>query len=165
MRIVTGTSATRYTASSVCSVRYSPWNAAGYGRNRCSGTNTSLATIVLLPVPFMPTMNHVSSIVSWLMGINERPKLATSPSSLFMWMPQAPHWACNDPDAQGHRPLTRHPPSTGVATPLGASDPAAHASGFDSQMSLCARSGKSDASHAHTLIRLATQDVDPQPHP
>ena len=66
-----------------------------------------------------------------------------------MWMPHAPHCACSDPDAHGQRPLTRHPPSTGTASPFGASDPAAHASGFDSQTSLCARSGKSDQPRAH----------------
>ena len=113
----------------------------------------------------MPAMNHVSSIVSWLIGISDRPKLAISPRSFFMWMPHAPHCACSDPDAHGHRPVTRHPPSTGVATPFGASEPAAHASGFDPQTSRCARSGKSEASHAQMLMRLATQAVEPQPHP
>src|SRR5262245_47219195 len=121
--------------------------------------------IVLLPVPFMPTMNHVSSIVTSLMGMRDRPKLAISPRSFFMWMPHAPHCACSDPDAHGHRPVTRHPPSTGTAMPLGASEPAAHASGFEPQTSLCARSGKSEASHAQMLIRLATQAVEPQPQP
>ena len=99
------------------------------------------------------------------MGISERPKFAISPRSFFMWMPHAPHCACSDPEAQGHRPLTRQPPSTGTAVPFGASDPATHASGSDSQMSRCARSGKSAASHAQTLTRLATHAVEPQPRP
>jgi hypothetical protein len=80
-------------------------------------------------------------------------------------MPQAAHCACIEPDAHGHRPVTRQPPSTGTVVPFGASDPAIHASGLDPQMSLCARSGKSDASQAQTLIRLATHEVDPQPRP
>ena len=121
------------------------------------------ATIVLLPVPFMPAMNQVSSIVSSPIGISERPRFAISPRSSFMWMPHAAHCACIEPDAQGHRPVTRQPPSTGTAVPFGASDPATHASGSDSQMSACARSGKSAASQAQTLIRLATQAVEPQP--
>ena len=82
-----------------------------------------------------------------------------------MWMPHAAHCACIEPDAHGQRPVTRQPPSTGTAEPFGASDPAIHASRSSPQMSACACSGKSAASHAHTLIRLATQDVEPQPRP
>ena len=82
-----------------------------------------------------------------------------------MWMPHAAHCACIEPDAHGQRPVTRHPPSTATAVPFGASDPAIHASRSSPQMSACARSGKSAASHAHTLIRLATQAVEPQPRP
>ena len=71
----------------------------------------------------------------------------------------------HQPDAHIHLPVTRHPPSTAFASPCGASDPATHASGFAPQTSCCARSGNSAASHAQTLIRLATHDVEPQPRP
>ena len=84
--------------------------------------------MVLLPVPFMPAMNHVSSMVSSAIGMSERPKFAISPRSFFMWMPHAAHCACSEPDAHGQRPVTRQPPSTGTAAPFGASDPATHAS-------------------------------------
>jgi hypothetical protein len=67
--------------------------------------------------------------------------------------------------AHGHLPVTRHPPSTGIVWPFGASEPAIHASGLAPQMSCCARSGKSDASQAQTLIRHATHDVEPHPRP
>ena len=77
-----------------------------------------------------------------------------------MWMPHAAHCACRHPDAHGHRPVTRQPPSTGMASPCGASEPATHASGFAPHTSRCARSGKSAASQAQTLIRLATHAVD-----
>ena len=82
---------------------------------RAFGTNTSFATIVLLPVPFMPAMNQVSSMRSSFMGINDSPKLTISPRSFFMWMPHAAHCACSDPDAHGHRPVTRQPPSIATA--------------------------------------------------
>src|SRR5665213_2329159 len=121
--------------------------------------------IVLLPVPFMPATNHVSSIVSSDIGMSERPKFTVSPLSLFMWMPHAAHWACMDPDAHIHFPVTSQPPSTGVASPCGASDPATHASGFAPHTSRCACSGNRLVSHAQTLIRLATHDVEPQPRP
>jgi hypothetical protein len=74
-----------------------------------------VATIVLLPVPFMPAMNHVSSMRSSFIGISDRPKFTISPRSFFMWIPQAAHCACSDPDAHGHRPVTRQPPSTATA--------------------------------------------------
>src|SRR5712671_3459905 len=113
----------------------------------------------------MPATNQVSSIVNSDIGMSERPKLMVSPLSLFMWMPHAAHCACMQPDAHIHLPVTRHPPSTGTALPCGASDPATHASRFVPHTSCCARSGNRLVSHAQTLIRLATHDVDPQPRP
>src|SRR5262245_35242657 len=113
----------------------------------------------------MPATNHVSSIVSSDIGMSDKPKFTVSPFSLFMWMPHAPHCACRHPDAHIHLPVTRHPPSTGFASPCGASDPAIHASRLLPQMSCWARSGKRLASHAHTLMRLATHDVEPHPRP
>src|SRR5262245_3500383 len=121
--------------------------------------------MVLLPVPFMPAMNHVSSMVRSVIGMSDRPKFTVSPLSLFMWMPHAAHCACRQPDAQGQRPVTRQPPSTGFASPCGASEPAAHASRLLPHTSCCAFSGNSAASHAQTLMRLATHDVEPQPRP
>jgi hypothetical protein len=113
----------------------------------------------------MPAMNQVSSTIRSSIGISDSPRFVISPRSSFMWMPHAAHCACIEPDAHGHRPLTRHPPSTGTVSPFGASDPAIHASRLAPQMSACARSGNNDASHAQTLIRLATHDVEPQPRP
>src|SRR5215204_6523320 len=121
--------------------------------------------MVLLPVPRMPAMCHVSSIVSSVIGISDRPALTICPSALFMLIPHAAHWACMQPEAHGQRPLTRHPPSTAVVLPIGLSEPAIQASGFVPHTSRWARSGKSDASHAQTLIRLATHAVEPQPRP
>jgi hypothetical protein len=113
----------------------------------------------------MPAMYQVSSMVRSVIGMSESPRLAISPASFFMWMPHAAHCAWRHPDAHIHRPFTRQPPSTGLASPCGASEPATQASGLALQMSCCARSGNSPASQAQTLIRLATQAVDPQPRP
>ncbi len=110
-------------------------------------------------------MNQVSSIVRSLIGMSDSPKFVISPAALFMWMPQAAHCACRHPDAHIQRPVTRHPPSTGTAVPWGASEPATHASPFAPHTSRCARSGNSAASHAQTLMRLATQAVEPHPRP
>jgi hypothetical protein len=110
-------------------------------------------------------MYHVSSIERSLIGMSDRPKLSTSPRGFVMRMPQAAHCACRQPEAHGQRPVTRQPPSTGVAEPFGASEPATQVSGPSPQTSRCARSGKSEASHAQTLSRLATQAVEPQPRP
>ena len=124
-----------------------------------------VATIVLLPVPFMPAMYQVSSIVSSRIGISDRPRFAISPVLVPHVDAAGRPLRVQDPDAHGHRPFTRQPPSTGVASPCGASEPATHASGSAPQTSRCARSGNSAASHAQTLIRLATHAVDPQPRP
>ena len=48
------------------------------------GTNTSFATIVLLPVPFMPAMNQVSSTVTSPIGISDRPEVRHLARSFFM---------------------------------------------------------------------------------
>ena len=77
-----------------------------------------------------------------------------------MLMPQAAHCACMQPDAQGQRPVTSHPPSVGVVEPSGLSDPATQASLSLPHTSCCVRSGYSAVSHAQTLIKLATQAVE-----
>jgi len=47
---------------------------------RVAGTNTSLVTIVLLPVPFMPAVNQVSRIVHSRAGIMKKAQSGFSPS-------------------------------------------------------------------------------------
>ena len=98
-------------------------------------------------------------------GMSDKPKFVTCPRSSAMRMPQAAHCACRQPEAQGQRPVTRQPPSTCVAEPFGASEPATQVSGPSPHTSRCARSGNSAASHAQTFNRLATQAVEPQPRP
>ena len=62
--------AERYSVSSLNGVSYSLFNRPGTQCRRWSGTKTSSAWIVLLPVPRMPATNQVSSIVMSLLGIS-----------------------------------------------------------------------------------------------
>jgi hypothetical protein len=73
MIVSTGTNDERYSTSAVCSVAYSLSIARGTECTRCSGTKTFSAIMVLLPVPFIPATNHVSLIVSSLMGMKASP--------------------------------------------------------------------------------------------
>ena len=77
-----------------------------YDRNRCRGTNTSLTTSVLLPVPFKPTTCHTSSIWYSVRGIRKLPK-STGLPSLITGPPTNVHVAWSQPDDQFHEPLTR----------------------------------------------------------
>ena len=61
---------------------------------------------MLLPVPFMPATNHVSSIVSSLIGMTTVPMSIGTPSGPTWTTPPRPHVACSEPDAHGHRPDT-----------------------------------------------------------
>src|SRR6478736_4670061 len=70
-----------------------------YDRKRCRGTNTSLTTTVLLPVPRKPTTCHTSSMRYSVRGIRKLPK-STGP-------PRNAHVAWSQPDDQFHEPLTR----------------------------------------------------------
>src|ERR1700741_3299124 len=51
-----------------------------YERKRCRGTNTSLTTSVLLPVPRRPTTCHTSSIVYSVRGTRKLPKSTVLPA-------------------------------------------------------------------------------------
>src|SRR6476620_2075179 len=92
-----------------------------YDRNRCRGTNTSLTTTVLLPVPRKPTTCHTSSMRYSVRGIRKLPK-STGLPSLMTGPPRNAHVAWSQPDDQFHEPLTRYPPSTTVPAPIGAYD-------------------------------------------
>src|ERR1700681_2916031 len=74
-----------------------------YDRKRCRGTNTSLTTTVLLPVPRSPTTCQTSSMRYSRPGPPRKAQVAWS-----------------HPDDQFHEPLTRYPPSTTVPAPIGA---------------------------------------------
>ncbi len=75
-------------------------------RSGGSGTKTRSATTVLLPVPFMPATNHVSSIVSSLIGMITEPMSIGTPSGPSWTTPPSAHVACRLPDAHAHRPDT-----------------------------------------------------------
>src|ERR1700756_586433 len=79
---------------------------ARYDKNRCRGTNTSLTTSVLLPVPRRPTTCHTSSIWYSVRGIRKLPK-STGRPSLITGAPTNVHVAWAQPDDQFHDPLTR----------------------------------------------------------
>src|ERR1700757_5375767 len=77
-----------------------------YERKRCRGTNTSLTTSVLLPVPRRPTTCHTSSMVYSVRGIRKLPK-STGRPSLMTGPPTNVQLAWSQPDDQFHDPLTR----------------------------------------------------------
>ena len=97
---------------------------------RCSGTKMSLAIRQLLPVDFIPATNQVSSRSRSVRGIRARPWSTTSPASSVMGMPSTAQSACQEPEFQYHRPVTRYPPSTLRASAVGASTPETSASGW-----------------------------------
>src|ERR1700730_6221898 len=88
-----------------------------YDRKRCRGTNTSLTTTVLLPVPRSPTTCQTSSMRYSLRGMRKLPK-STGLPSLITGPPRNAQVACSQPDDQFHEPLTRQPPSTTAPAPL-----------------------------------------------
>ena len=61
---------------------------------------------MLLPVPFMPATNQVSSIVSSLIGMITEPMSIGTPSGPSWTHAAEAHVACRLPDAHGHRPDT-----------------------------------------------------------
>src|SRR6201987_6372945 len=77
-----------------------------YDRKRCRGTNTSLTTTVLLPVPRRPTTCQTSSIRYSLRGIRKLPKSTGRPSVTPGPPGKAPA-AGAQPDAHFQEPLTR----------------------------------------------------------
>ena len=116
---------------------------------------------MLLPVPFIPATNHVSSIVSSLIGTNASAWSTVSPASFTTRVPSSAQSACRLPDAHGHLPLISRPPSTLRTSVVGLSTPATLASGVSPKISCWACSGSRPAAQLHTLVNATTQAVDP----
>ena len=102
----------RYSASSLCSVGYWFSIPSGTESSRWSGTNTSSATSVFDPVPFMPATYHVSSTASSDIGMSASTCSVTLPAASLSSAPTRPQVACNEPEAHGQRPLITRPPSS-----------------------------------------------------
>ncbi len=124
--------------------------------------NTSAATMVLLPVPFMPVTNQLSSIVASAIGMKARPWSISAPVSSTTGTPTIAQSACRQPLAQGHLPLTTRPPSACRTRACGENTPAIRASGSAPQMSSCNAAGPRPANQEQTLSRVVTQAVEPQ---
>src|ERR1700754_2804472 len=77
-----------------------------YDKNRCRGTNTSLTTMVLLPVPRRPTTCQTLSMRYSVRGIRKLPN-STGLPSLITGPPRNAHVAWSQPDDQFQEPLTR----------------------------------------------------------
>ena len=78
-------------------------------------------------MPRIPIVDHVSTISTSAAGSTIIRSGGIRPSSTMQWARN--HWACRHPLANDHRPLTRNPPSTGVAMPVGLNVPALITSG------------------------------------
>jgi hypothetical protein len=95
---------------------------------RCAGTNTSDTSTSWLPVARSPTVSHVSMIRHCATGT----KLITICGSSVGAAAVPPGTTTHESASQvqwwqlltnGHRPLTRYPPSTSTAWPIGAITP------------------------------------------
>ena len=106
IRAATGTKPERYSASSLKGVAVSPPSTPWIESSRCSGTNTSSATVVLLPEPLMPAVNQVSSMVSSDIGMNANASPALLPSASTTGIPSIAQSACRQPLDHGQRPFT-----------------------------------------------------------
>ena len=71
-----------------------------------------------LPVARRP----ITCQVSWIVNASAGASISRMPPSTTQ--PPISQSACSQPLANGQRPLTRYPPGSGVARPLGAKTPA-----------------------------------------
>ena len=97
-------------------------------RNVCSaGTKTSLTTKSWLPVPHRPDTDQVS-LISTSLGAQQHHPHGRHAAVVHHAVGDEPV-ACWQPLANDHCPVTRNPPSTTVATPVGLKVPASTTSG------------------------------------
>ena len=129
---------------------------------RCSGTNTSSATTVQLPVAAIPLACQSSSAVRSRQGTRTQVGIAPSPSSSGRSALTTLHLAPKLPVLNGHEPFRVTPPLVGVAVPVGESPPLIRGSPSP-RISSCASSGRVAASHAMALKIVATHELDGHP--
>lgn len=92
-----------------------------------SGTKTSSTTKSWLPVPRMPDTDQVSVISTSSRGNTIIRTGGSRPSSTTQCARN--QWQWSQPLANDHRPVTRNPPSAGVAVPVGLKAPPRMTSG------------------------------------
>jgi len=104
-----------------------PCSTAGSGSTRSRGTNSSLATVLTLPVPFSPKVCQSSTISRSDIGTSAMTGYGSPPSGTKMAMIscQLAWWA---PLMNCHLPVTTMPSSAGTAVAEGLSVPQTRAS-------------------------------------
>ncbi len=162
MTAIAATAGVRSSGGSERSVALSRPSCTRNGITRCSGTNTSVATEVWLPVPRMPTVAQVSSTVSAETGTSTETGWTTSPSASVSNALRIAQSSCRIPEEYGHRPESRYPPSARTALPIATKTEASLAPGLAPNTSSRATSGKREASRLDPLMLLTTHEVDGQ---
>ena len=131
---------------------------------RSRGTNTSLATSVMLPVPRRPATSQSSTISRSLIGTTHAIG-SISPAGLSASVENTFHWLCQAPLLNPHSPDTTTPSLVISPLPFGTRVPQIRTSGLSPKISSWTGSGKcATAQHcAHQAVAQKAGDPSARP--